>query len=174
MNLKNIPNNREGMHQLYEHLKPYAGRYPSLRSLLSYSLDRDFMGRGIEYASSFEMIHRTEHINVSSMPPMDYAEILYLVAKGVEKEREGYTGIVEYVEVDKSEALYANLVKEQKDRHEAILEAVNALLDSDIPSDQAIAINMISEWRDSLPKESDEGGINEGLPKLKFKPEIEL
>lgn len=175
MNLDNIPNNQESMTQLHEYLKQYINRYSSLYSLLSYSVDIEFMGASLRgHPTSFDMINRTRRIEISSMSQMDYSEILYLVARGIQYEREGSMGVVEYVEVDKSEGLYAELVKEQKDRHEAILEAVDALLASDIPADQAVAIQKIIKWREGISEKATESVLKPEDPRFRSNLDLEL
>lgn len=175
MNLDNILNNQESMTQLHEHLSQYLDRYACLRHLLSYSIDRQFMDISFgQYPSALDMINRSMRIEISSMPPMDYSEVLYLVARGIQYEREGSMGVVEYVEVDKSESLYADLVKEQKDRHEAILEAVDALLASDIPADQAIAIQKIIKWREGISENATESVLKPEDPRFRSNLDLEL
>lgn len=175
MNLDNIPNNENAMFQFHEHLRQYLDQYSSLRHLLSYSMDQEFMNISFgQFPSSLDMINRTRRIEISSMPSMDYAEILYLVTRGIENEREGSMRMVEYVEVDKSESLYADLVKEQKDRHEAILEAVDALLASDIPADQAVAIQKIIKWREGISEKATESVLKPEDPRFRSNLDLEL
>lgn len=178
MNLDNIPNNLEGMHQLHNHLQGYTSRFRSLFPFLSYSTERHSMtyDRDLTSYGSFSIDSYPErnYLQIQTMTLMDYAEILYLVAKGIQYEREGSMGVVEYVEVDKSESLYADLVKEQKDRHEAILEAVDALLASDIPADQAVAIQKIIKWREGISEKATESVLKPEDPRFRSNLDLEL
>lgn len=173
MDLDRIPANQEGMHQLHAYLQMYLSKYGSLNSILSYSIEREHIMRGIEYGSLMERIHPRERLEVRSMTPMEYAELLYLIAKGIESKGEGSDFPTKYVKVDKSEALYANMVRGLEDRHRAILDAVDAMLDSDIPADQAKAIVQMREWRESLPQPKEEP-LTDGQPKFRLQPDLEL